>query len=97
MKKLIKDPKHIRWRAWKRVHRAIKRTIEGKEKKHPLEPPYYLTCVDCGYSPCEYDHEWGYRWWWKVVPRCVTCHKARHRRVSKEKRTKKEPNHANLR
>lgn len=70
-----------------RIYRAIRR---GE-----IDPPYYLPCQDCGCGPSEYDHEWGYRWWWKVVPRCRVCHNARHRRVVKERKEKKDARRKN--
>lgn len=74
-------------RCHNRIYRAIRRG--------DLDPPYYLECVGlpeepCGASPCEYDHEWGYRWWFKVVPRCRVCHAARHRRLRKEREMRKK-------
>lgn len=68
-----------------RVYRAI--------RKGELDPPYYLTCIDCGGGPCEYDHFDGYRWWQRVAPRCRICHNSRHRRLEREKRRQIDTRH----
>src|SRR5271166_1573356 len=70
-----------------KVYRAIRRTLEGKEHEHPLEPPYYLPCRDCGSTVggSEYHHT-TYRTWWRVMPLCRVCHRARHRKNSRRHR-----------
>ena len=63
--------------AHNRIYRAIR---AGK-----IEPPYYMNCADCGYSPCEYHHP-DYSDMMLVIPLCRACHKRRHRQEAKSGR-----------
>jgi hypothetical protein len=75
-----------------RCHCKVYRAIRRGE----LEHPYYLPCEDCGSGPSEYDHEWGYRHWKRVVPRCRACHKKRHRLKNLKCKAKKTSTHVNI-
>lgn len=60
--------------AARRAHSKLYRAIRRGE----IDPPYYKKCSDCHWSPCEYHHYTGYRWYWKVIALCRWCHRRRH-------------------